>query len=726
MITSQTFVIQGMDCANETRVIEAAVIGIAGVTAVEFDLVHARARIEYDHLQTSPAAIQKAIRRTGFRAEMEGFTDANDSRETSARLWFVAISGAALLLGFALLFFPQLVPSWESQHWAARGLLVLSALLSARFFAARAMHALAHRHADMNVLVLVAAIGAFFLGDWVEGAAVAFLFAVANMLESWSALRVRKSISRFIDLTPHTAERIDEGAGSTETIENNAIRLGDLLLVRPGSRIPADGTVERGRSSVDQSALTGEAIPLDVEPGAQVLAGSTNGESTLHMRATADAADSRASRVKEAISQAHSLRSSTERWVDAFSRRYTPLVLLVAVLVAVVPALLGYDAQEWFYNSLVLVLIACPCALVISTPVTIVSAVSALARGGVLVRGGESVERAASIRAVAFDKTGVLTYGRLRVSESHSFSGLDKGAAIRAAGALEQLSEHPVARAVASYAQETQGQLPQADEYRAIPGRGGEGFVDGIAVWVGSPALASEKGAWPADPSHLPPGLIEQNGTLVCVGSGDRLWLILSLEDSPRAGASHALKELHAAGVERALMLTGDRESSARRVAEAVGLSEFQANLLPEQKLAALHAIEAESGPVAMVGDGMNDAPAMAAASFSVATGENASNVALEASDAVIWNGDLQRVPWLFRQSRRAMAIVRQNVVIAIGSKLIFVILAFFGVATLWMAVVADVGATILVTFNGMRMLRAAQKPLMETRDELVPINTSS
>lgn len=726
MTTSQTFVIQGMDCANETRVIEAALNGIAGVAAVDFDLVHAKARVEYDHLKTSPAAIQQAIRRSGFRADMEGFTEAKDAHETRSRLYFVGVAGAALLAGFALLAFPQLIPAWESQDWAARGLLLLSALLSARFFAARALHALTHRHADMNVLVVVAAIGAFFLDDWVEGAAVAFLFAVANLLESWSALRVRKSISRFLDLTPHTAERIDEVQGSMETIENSAIRLGDLLLVRPGSRIPADGTVERGRSSVDQSALTGESIPLDVEPGAQVLAGSTNGEATLHMRATSDAADSRASRVKEAISQAHSLRSNTERWVDTFSRRYTPLVLLVAVLVAVLPALLGYDAREWFYNSLVLVLIACPCALVISTPVTIVSAVSALARGGVLVRGGESVERAATIRAVAFDKTGVLTYGRLRVSESHGFSGHNEGVALRAAGALEQLSEHPVARAVAGFAQQSEGQLPQAEGYRAIPGRGGEGSVDGVAVWVGSPALASEKGAWPSDPSHLPAGLMERDGTLVCVGSGDQLWLILSLEDSPRAGASNAVRELRASGVERTLMLTGDRESSARRVAEAVGLSEFQASLLPEQKLAALHAIEAESGPVAMVGDGMNDAPAMAAASFSVAAGENASNVALEASDAVIWNGELQRLPWLLRQSRRAMGIVRQNVAIAIGSKLIFVVLAFFGVAALWMAVVADVGATILVTFNGMRMLRAAQKPLIDTREELAPINTSS
>jgi Cd2+/Zn2+-exporting ATPase len=402
------------------------------------------------------------------------------------------------------------------------------------------------------------------------------------------------------------------------------------------------------------------------------------------------------------------------------------MVLAAAILVAVIPALLGMDAQEWFYNALVLVLIACPCALVISTPVTMVSAISALARGGVLLRGGESVERAATVKAVTFDKTGVLTTGQLRVLATEVFPGADPHLALRAAAALERLSEHPVARAIVAEAERRGVPAATAVEYRALPGQGGEGIVDDTPVWVGSPRLAEARGAWTREVAGGIEALGLPAGTLVCVGSGAQLWLAIALGDKPRPGAAAAVAALRESGYSRLVMLTGDQEASAARIAGAVGLSDFQANLLPEDKLNALRELERQAGSAAIIGDGLNDAPAMAAAHFSVASGDRATNVTLEAADAVIWDGDLRRVPWMFATCRQAMAIVRQNVVFAIGSKLAFALLAALGVATLWMAVLADVGATLLVTFNGLRMLRAAQTPTMETSEALDPIKTSS
>lgn len=726
MTTSRTFVIHGLDCANEVRIIRAALEVLPGVRRVDADPLRGRARIEFDEQETSALAIQQAIRQAGFTSEIEGEGAAAAQRDHRSKVRLIGIAGICILAGGLAAVTNATLPGIPFSNWVPRLLLLGGAALSARFYAPRAWNALRRRHADMNVLVMVATVGAFLLGEWLEGAAVSFLFAVANLLEAWSALRVRKSIERFLDLTPQIADRIDEATGEAETVLSSMVRKGDLLLVRPGGRIPVDGTVEQGCSYVNQSALTGEEVPLYAEPGTAVLAGSANGEAALRVRATEDARYSLAARVKDAVLRAQSQRSQTERWVERFSRRYTPMVVAAAILVALVPALLGMNAQEWFYNALVLVLIACPCALVISTPVTMVSAITALARGGVLLRGGESVERAASVKAVAFDKTGVLTTGQLRVLGTKVFPGADLLVALRAAAALERLSEHPVARAIVAEAERLGVPAATAVEYRALPGQGGEGIVDDAPVWVGSPRLAASRGAWNAelDDEMEASGLLA--GTLVCVGSGPQLWLAIALGDQPRPGAATAIATLRQSGYSPLAMLTGDRRASAGRIAEAAGLTEVRASLLPEDKLSALRDLEGQGGSVAMVGDGLNDAPAMAAAHFSIASGDRGTNVTLEAADAVIWDGDLRRVPWLFGVCRQAMAIVRQNVVFAVGSKLAFAVLAALGVATLWMAVLADVGATILVTFNGLRMLRAAQAPAMDTNEALDPIKTSS
>lgn len=719
-----------MDCANESRVIEAALRACAGVSAVRFDLLRQRVTITFDHATLSPATLAAAIRRAGFAPRSDTPSSPRMPGSIGREWAWAGAAGALFLVAFAFANgygprFPGLAAGY-----LAKGFFAASMLLSARFFVLRAWRALRQWQADMNVLVTLAALGALLLGDWVEAALVALLFAVAHLLEAAASAHTRKSIERFLHLMPATAERLFGDNGATETVLVQDLRVGDLLLVKPGARVPADGVVESGWSSIDQSALTGEALPVDVQQGSTVYAGSTNGAGALRIRATRDAAHSRAARLEDTILQAQALRSPVERWVERFARVYTPAVLLLAALVAILPPLAGASPTEWFYNALVLLLIACPCALVISTPVTMVSSISALARMGVLVRGGETVERAAAVRAVAFDKTGVLTRGSLQVRELRCMPGVQPEVAIPAAAALETMSEHPVARALVDYATSVASQgatsLPAASAFHALPGLGGEGIVEGLSVWVGSPLLARQRGAWNDQAQAVLDALHTAGGAIVAAGSGSALWFLASLSDTPRAEAPVALRHLQAAGYQRLAMLSGDHPANCKAVAQAVGIGEIHASLLPEDKLSTLRAMEAAAGPVAMVGDGINDAPAMAAASLSIAAGDRASDVTLQAADAVIWDGDLRRVPLLFRTARQAMRIVRQNVLFAVGSKAAVALLAALGLATLGMAVLADVGATVLVTLNGLRLLQSAQGREIETRSACAAPSTSS
>jgi Zn2+/Cd2+-exporting ATPase len=735
-----TISVSGMDCPNESRVIAAALGALPGVRGVDFELMRQRVHVSWDASEVSLPGVLRCIRATGFSAEVvsardsaaaasSSFTDASESGVPFP--WRVGTATVLLLAAVFLQsvdrlpWFPELIPAA-----AAKALFSLSILASASTFAGRALGSLKQRRADMNLLVLVATVGAVLLGEWVEAALVSLLFATAHLLEGWSAARVRKSIEGFCSLMPQEALRIDESAGAAQSVGVDALRPGDLLLVKPGAHVPADGVVESGWSWVDQAALTGESLPLEARPGVSVLAGSTNGEGSLHIRATSDAAHSRARRVEEAIQEAQLRRSPTERWVERFARIYTPVVLLTGVAVACLPLLAGVPFSQSFYAALVLILIACPCALVIATPVTMVSAISGLARRGVLLRGAESLERAAKVRAIAFDKTGVLTTGELKLAQIRFMPGVDPQCSLLAAAAVERLSEHPAARAVVTYATSAcSGNtrvMPEAIAFQALPGLGGHGLVDGKQVWVGSPALAESHGAWSRDARHLADALLDSEGSLVCAGTGADLWFLATLSDRPRPEAKVAVSRLQAMGLARVSMLSGDHRSNCERVAGSAGIADVYASLLPEQKLEMLSRLQQEHGQVAMVGDGINDAPAMAAAWMSIAAGDRAADVTLQAADAVVWGGDLRRMPLLLSHARRTMRTVHWNAAFAIGSKAVVAVLAAAGLATLWMAVLADVGATLLVTANGLRLLRIPQPAEIETSEGVAAPITSS
>jgi Cd2+/Zn2+-exporting ATPase len=741
-----------MDCPNESRVIRAALEAVPGVCAVHIDLVRQQLSAHTDTAQASSAFLQKVLADSGFPAQLMDDTETAPAPGTAPApvaganwksLTPVLVSATLLAVGAALE--AGLVPDLGATALPARILLGISLLFSMRSFVHRAFSALRHRHADMNTLVTIAALGALALGDWIEAALVALLFAVAHQLEAASASRVRRSIDDCLAHLPATAIRVDPSTGALTAVPVPQVLVDDLLLVHPGEHIPADGIVETGWSEVDQSAMTGESLPVTVSPGATVYAGTANGRGALRVRVTALANQSRASQLEQAIQQAHALRSATERWVDSFARVYTPAVLGLAVVVATLPPLLGYQWQQWFYHALVLLLIACPCALVIATPVAMVSGITALARKGVLVRGGEGIERAARVRAVAFDKTGVLTQGDLELRHITWWSAdncpadgcpddggqpLDKLRMLGRVLAVEVLSEHPAARAFVRYAQQalrtSTAQPATADRYLALPGLGGEGMVDGACVWVGSPVLAAQRGAWSSQAQALADTLPVADNSLMTAGSGKQLWLIAALGDSPRPEARKAIQDLERMGLTDIVMLSGDHPSHCEAVAQSIGIPRYHAGLLPQQKLAAVRALESSHGSVAMVGDGLNDAAALAAASFSVAVGSNASHRSVQVADAILWDGNLRRIPLLLAHARRTISTIRLNVIFAIASKVVFAGFALLGFATLWMAVLADVGATLLVTANGLRLLRSAQPIEMETRSEDIAPRTSS
>jgi len=559
----------------------------------------------------------------------------------------------------------------------------------------------------MNLLMIVAVAGAIGLGEFFEAATVAFFFALSLALESWSVGRARNAVSALLDLAPPTA-RVIRDDGSETDVPAAQVAIGDRFVVRGGDRIPLDGEVTEGRGDVDQAPITGESALVAKETGDEVYAGTINGDGTLTVRATKAAGDTVLSKIIRMVGDAHSRRAEVEQWVTKFARIYTPIVMVLAVLIAVVPPLLFAGAWNyWFYNALVLLVIACPCALVISTPVSIVASLAASARNGVLIKGGAYVEAPSRLTALAMDKTGTITMGEPEVAGLHPLGGTAERDLLSAAVALEARSSHPLARAILVRGERDGLKQSAATDTQTVPGRGVEGTWEGQPVWLGSDRFATEKGLGEAIPRDLLERIEGAGSTLVAVGSGSRLLGLIELRDRIRPDAKGVVARLHAQGVQKIIMLTGDNERTARAVAAEVGIDEVRAELLPEDKVAAIEELVASYDVVAMIGDGVNDAPAMARAHFAIAMGAVGSDAAIETADIALMTDDIAKVPWLIGHSRRTMGIIHQNIGIALATKALFVGLTAFGMATMWGAIAADVGVSLLVVANALRLLRA-------------------
>ena len=717
---AQEFRIHGMDCADEVAVLRREVSPLVGtVDRLSFDILRGKMLVGAGVPETTVDAIVQAVARTGMRAEpwrdVQPKGAETDFWQRRSRTVLTALSGAATVAGFAVHVSVAGVAAAVGSEGtgalhvvpAASKLLYAIAIASGGWFVApRAWLALRRRRPDMNLLMTVAVIGAVLIGEWFEGAVVAFLFAFSLALESWSVGRARRAVEALLAIAPPIARVLGED-GRDRQIPADQVDVGARILIKPGDRIPLDGTVVRGLSHVNQAAITGESLPLEKGEGSEVFAGTINGDGALEVEVTRVVGETTLAQIIRMVSEAQSRRAASEQWVDRFAQIYTPVILGAAIAVALVSPLFGAaDAESWFYRALVLLVIGCPCALVISTPVSIVASLASAATNGVLVKGGTYMEVPARLKAVALDKTGTLTTGTPQVADVVALNGHTEAELLHAIGAMEERSDHPLARAIATFVRSRNVDVRTACEVRAVQGRGVTAQVDGKRYWLGSHRFLEEMGQ---DTSHIREQIAARSSagrTVVVVGTEHHVCGLVTLADSVRPEAAQAVRALKQSGVAHIIMLTGDNQPTAERIAAETGIDEVRAELLPADKVAAVEALVGDYGTVAMIGDGVNDAPAMGRATIGIAMGAAGSDAAIEAADVALMSDDLLKLPWLIRHSRRTIAIVRQNVALSLGVKAVFVALTFAGYASLWTAIGADMGVSLLVIANALRLLR--------------------
>jgi len=692
--------IDNMDCPTEERQIRDRLQRMDGIAALDFNLLQRQLGVHHTLADEQP--ILAALRALGMEASVlpagggatQPPTPASDSH------WRLALAGVAALLAEIL--------DWsggQENWWPVAALALVAIAASGLGTYRKGLLALKNRNLNINALMTIAVSGAVAIGQWPEAAMVMVLFALAERIEARSLDRARRAIQSLMALSPPQAT-VRQADGDWRTVEVAEVAPGAIARVAPGERLALDGVLTAGASSVDQAPITGESMPVEKTVGDTVFAGSINQTGSFEYRVTSAAGDSMLARIIDAVEHAQTSRAPTQRFVDRFARVYTPAVFALALAVALVaPLAFGTAWGDAVYQALVLLVIACPCALVISTPVTIVSALAAAARAGILIKGGVYLEQGKDIRALALDKTGTLTHGRPRLTDCVPLPGTDPERALRLAAALASRSDHPVSSAIARHWRELQrGAAPEVDGFTALPGLGVQGDIDGRRHALGNHRLAEQLGRCnPAVEAALK-GIEAQGKTAVVLCDQQAALAVIGVADTLRAGSREALQELRTLGA-HAVMLTGDNVRTARAIADQLGLDDARGELLPQDKLAAVRELQAGYGLTAMAGDGINDAPALAQADIGFAMGAAGSDTALETADVALMDDDLRKLPAFIRLSRRTATVLKQNIALALGIKAVFLVLALAGMATLWMAVFADMGASLLVVFNGLRLL---------------------
>jgi Cd2+/Zn2+-exporting ATPase len=613
---------------------------------------------------------------------------------------FTGISGALLALGLVLSLLtldPTLLVLFGRTFALSTVLYLASVLFGAYHFARKGLYALKTLSLGINFLMSLAILGAIVIEEYVEAASLAFLFSLAELLEEFSVERARRSLRELIKLAPREARVRRDGEELLCPIEEIAV--GEVCIVKPGERIALDGQVLSGSSFVNQAPITGESVPVEKRPGDEVFAGTINYDGYLEITVTKRAKDTTLARIIHLVEEAEAQKAPSERFVDRFARYYTPGVVLVALLVATVPAIFfGAAFSEWFSRALALLVIACPCALLISTPVSIISAITSAARHGVLIKGGVYLEELGQIQTIVFDKTGTLTTGQLTVTDIIPTDSISPTEVLRIAAALERKSQHPIAQAIVrAYEERAAGEpLPDAQEFTSLTGQGVQAKLDGTLYRVGRLQLFNADGL----------ALASQAKTVIGVGTPDRLLGLIALADSIRPQAHQTVQRLKDLGID-VVMVTGDNEAAARAVAQHVGITHYHAGVFPDQKVHEIEHLRSEYGRVAMVGDGVNDAPALAAASVGIAMGAVGSDAALETAHVALMGDDLSKLPYLIELSRRTRRVIQQNIFFSILTKLTLGLGVFPGYVTLVLAVlVGDMGASLAVTGNALRLAR--------------------
>ena len=691
--------IEQMDCPTEERLIRDALGRLPGVTGLQFNLLQRVLTVSHD--EGALAQVVPAIQALGFTPQVEDQGAAQQPVAAPAKKpWWPLALAAVLATASEMVHFAALGPDW----WVAVLAVVAIGLCGLNTYK-KGWIALKNRNLNINALMSIAVTGAVLIGQWPEAAMVMVLFTLAELIEARSLDRARNAIRGLMDLAPPRAT-VRQADGSWQEVDVQVIGLGAVVRVRPGERISLDGEVVSGNSTVNQAPITGESLPVEKRAGDPVFAGTINEAGSLEFRVTAAARDTTLARIIHAVEEAQGSRAPTQRFVDQFSRIYTPVVFVFALAVAVLPPLLiGGAWFDWVYRALVLLVVACPCALVISTPVTIVSGLAAAARKGILIKGGVYLENGRHLALLALDKTGTLTHGKPVQTDSLHLLEADEPLHVIWAASLAARSDHPVSRALALRAEELGQVLHNIEDFEALPGRGTKGRIDGRLLYMGNHRLVEDLGLCSAQLEQRLEALERQGKSVVVLCDEQRALMLFAVADTVRQTSREAVAELHELGV-RTCMLTGDNAHTAAAIAEQVGVDEARGDLLPADKLAWIEASQARGKVVGMVGDGINDAPALARAEIGFAMGAAGTDTAIETADVALMDDDLRKIPAFVRLSRQTHAILLQNIVLALGIKAIFLGMTLAGEATMWMAVFADMGVSLMVVFNGLRLLR--------------------
>ncbi|MBI5762584.1 MAG: heavy metal translocating P-type ATPase [Planctomycetes bacterium] len=719
------FKIAGMDCAEEVATLKKELGPLSGIQELRFDILNAKMSVDYAEDKVKPDDLQAAVKRTGMRAEP--WSAKTDSLQPPTfwarrgRMLLTTESGLLVALGFAThaltVGLRAAVSDGEEPLSLIVKLLYAAAVVAGVWLVLpKAFLALRRLRPDMNLLMVVAVAGAIVIGQWFEAATVAFLFALSILLETWSVARARRAVAALMALTPPKA-RVIHNADGHETHEHMMdvanVDVASLVLVKPGEKFPLDGKITKGQTSVNQAPITGESMPVPKSAGDDVFAGTINGDGTVEFATTKVASDTTVAHIVKMVGEAQSRRSPSEQWVEKFARYYTPAVMVLAIAVIIGPPLLFDGAwSKWFYEGLVLLVIACPCALVISTPVSIVAALASAAKHGVLIKGGLFVELPARLRAIAMDKTGTLTEGKPSVRHIVPLSGHTEAELIEIAAAIESRSEHPLARAVMAHAEALGVRPKRADDFQVMKGKGASAVLDGHPVWIGSHRYLEERGQETPEMHEKLEALSSAGSSVVVIGNNEHVCGFIAVADGMRSNARTHISDLRSAGIQHIVMLTGDNKGTAEAIGREAGVDEVRAELLPEDKVKAVEELVGRYHQVAMIGDGVNDAPAMARSTLGIAMGAAGTDAAIETADIALMSDDLSTLPWLIHLSRRTLNTIRVNIAASLAVKAIFVVLTLLAKATLWAAIAADTGVSLLVVLNALRLLTIERLPV--------------
>ncbi|MBK2356084.1 heavy metal translocating P-type ATPase [Francisella hispaniensis] len=712
------FKIYGLDCIEEVNIIKKALNKKVAEEHMQFDLLNGKLSISSSNISTKE--IIALINKSGLKASTwdQYISKNHDTNFYSkySRLITTIISGIFIVFGYV---YHALTAGFIDAFIANDGSTQLTPLISqisyllailfgSWFVVPKALASLKRFSADMNLLMLIAIVGAIIIGQHLEAAVVSFLFAFSLLLESWSVNNARSAITKLMQLTPDKALVYCCHDKQFEEKPIAEINIGRRVLIKPGQRIALDGVIIKGSGYINQAPITGESIPVEKTINDEVFAGSINGSSTIEIKTTKTVDNSSVAKIIQAIEHAQAKRSKAEKWVDKFARIYTPTMIALALLIAILPPLLlGQAWLKWIYQALVILVIACPCALVISTPISIVSSLAKAARNGILIKGGEFIEIPATLKAIAFDKTGTLTLGQPTITEILVAENFSKQYLITVVASLESTVDHPIAKAILDYANNNNIVFTQASNTQVISGKGVIGEINNNTFWLGNHVFAHEKQLCNNNLLHQKATELGNNGlTLIFVGNSKDIIGIIAIQDKIKTNVNDCLKQLKNLGIKQTIMLTGDNTATAKSIATQSGIDSFYAELLPQDKVTKIEELVNNYASVAMVGDGINDAPALATANLGIAMAAIGNDIAIETADIALMTDDISKLSWLIKHSKRTLSIIKQNISFAIAIKAIFISLAMLDLATLWMAIAADMGATLIVIINSLRLLK--------------------